>query len=558
MSTQEEYLLTLPLGKILGRVCTSIYDQTYYSFEGIPYAKPPLGKLRFRAPHAVEPWTDVKDCTKCARGPLQKNPDTNKVEGAEDCLYLNVYTKKLTSSKPLPVMVFIYGGSFCMGAANRDLYGPDYFMMEDVVLVTFNYRLDSLGFLSLRDPSLKVPGNAGLKDQVLALKWVKKYIAHFNGDPTNVTLFGESAGAASTHLLMLSEQGRDLFKRTIAMSGTALNFWANMPQLNTAFRLAHFHGYKGDNIDAHVFEYISNLAPEKLVVHSLLSEEDQRNSYMFAFGPIVEPYVEDGCVIPERPFDMQKKAWSNHLSMMLGGSSFEGLLLYKVLKENPIVIQRLFREPELILPEEVRQIRKHKDVKKLGITLLKLHFGDEEPNDYSLFKYLDIFSFKIFWHDFHRTILSRLTFARAPTFLYRFDFDSPDFNFYRAKYCGRDNVRGVAHADELSYLFYSNNSRKLFTNTAEYKTIRRMIGMWTAYARSGDPDCDESDPIIWDAVTKYYNLRAMLIGKELEFKEIPEKDKLLVWAKLYPSPQQLCGADREEDYYWGVPIPSLD
>ncbi|XP_054747003.1 uncharacterized protein LOC129252884 [Anastrepha obliqua] len=552
-----EELLTLPLGTIRGRQCKSIYDHKYYSFEGIPYAEPPLGALRFRAPKPVAPWTDIKNCTQCASKPLQNNPLTNEVEGSEDCLYLNVYTKKLKSENPLPVMVFIYGGAYSIGEATRELYGPDYFMSEDVVLVTFNYRLCSLGFLSLADPTLQIPGNAGLKDQVLALKWVKTHISHFNGNPENVTIFGESAGAASVHLLMLSEQGNNLFKRGIAMSGCALNYWANMPQTNMAYRLAKFHGYTGENIDKAVFQYLNELEPNKLVVHSLLNEEEQRNLYMFAFAPIVEPYVAEGCVIPERPFNMLKKAWSNKLSMMIGGSSFEGLFLYKVVKSNPDIMKRFYNEPELLLPEEVRSMHDKKKNRKMGQKMLALYFGDEAPNDSALLKYLEILSYKLFWHDIHRTIMARLSFALAPTFLYRFDFDSPDFNLNRAKICGTDQVRGVAHADELSYLFYSRQSHKLLSNSAEYKTIRRLIGMWTAYAKNGDPDCDESNPIVWDAVSKYCNLRAMNIGNELEFKEVPEKEKLKVWADLYTGPSQLCGASSVTDYDWGKPIPTI-
>ncbi|XP_018796273.1 PREDICTED: esterase B1-like isoform X1 [Bactrocera latifrons] len=551
-----EYIITLPLGGIKGRESKTIYDQKFFSFEGIPYAQPPLGELRFRAPAQVEPWKGIKDCTKCASKPLQLNPVNESIEGSEDCLYLNVYAKRLSSEKPLPVLVFIPGGSFRAGGARRETLGPDYFMNEDVVLVTFNYRLCALGFLSLADPSLSIPGNAGLKDQVLALKWIKQFISHFNGDPKNVTVFGSSAGAASTHLLMLSEQARDLFKRAIAMSGCALNYWVNMPQTNMAYRLAKFHGYNGDNIDAKVLQFLNMLDPTKLVVHSLLNKDEQRKSYMFPFGPIVEPYIEEGCIIPERPFNMLKNAWSNKISMMIGGTSFEGLFMYSTLKRNPDIMKLLYNEPALILPEDVYNSNTTKENKRMGEQLLKLHFGEKEPNDHSLLHYLDIYSYKIFWHDFHRTILARLSFALAPTFLYRFGFDSPDFNPNRRRYSD-EKVRGVSHGDDLCYLFHARDSRKLYPNSAEYKTIKRMISMWTTYATTGDPDSQTTDPIIWDAVTKYYNLRGVNIGQHLEFKTIPEIDKLEAWAKLYKSPEQLCGAHKVEDYNWGDPLPTI-
>lgn len=128
------------------------------------------------------------------------------INGTEDCLYLNVYTRYLSGNnkKPLPVMVWIHGGGFRQGSGSTDLYGPEYLLTEEVVVVTFNYRLGILGFFSLEDTSLKVFGNVGLKDMVLALKWVQQNISNFGGNPHNVTIFGESAGAAAVHYLVLS------------------------------------------------------------------------------------------------------------------------------------------------------------------------------------------------------------------------------------------------------------------------------------------------------------------------------------------------------------------
>jgi cholinesterase len=112
--------------------------------------------------------------------------------GKEDAAILNVYTPYVKPNKPLPVMFWIHGGGWNSGSAQCDLFGPDYLMQKDVVLVTVNYRLGPVGFLSLEDPELKIPGNAGLKDQTYALKWVQNNISNFGGDPNNVTIFGES------------------------------------------------------------------------------------------------------------------------------------------------------------------------------------------------------------------------------------------------------------------------------------------------------------------------------------------------------------------------------
>lgn len=133
-------------GQVRGVRRRTLYDEElYYSFEGIPFAQPPVGELRFRAPQLPRPWTGVRDCTFPRAKPMQKHFVLSIVEGNEDCLYLNVYSKRLKSDKPLPVIVWIYGGGFQFGEASRDLYSPDYFMKHDVVVVTFNYRVGVLG-----------------------------------------------------------------------------------------------------------------------------------------------------------------------------------------------------------------------------------------------------------------------------------------------------------------------------------------------------------------------------------------------------------------------------
>lgn len=140
------------------------------------------------------------------------------------------------------------------------MFGPDYLLQKDVILVSFNYRCGAFGFLSLNDPTLEVPGNAGLKDQVFALKWVQKNIKQFGGDPCNVTIFGDSAGGASVHYHMISNQSKGLFRRAISMSGVAFNIpWTLQPRRNWAERIARLLGYTGSNKEGDILEFLESV-----------------------------------------------------------------------------------------------------------------------------------------------------------------------------------------------------------------------------------------------------------------------------------------------------------
>ncbi|KAL7728245.1 hypothetical protein ACLKA6_007351 [Drosophila palustris] len=530
--------ISLPLGQIKGVKRRGLYDDEYFSFERLPFGKPPVGELRFKAPQPAEPWTGVLDCTHYGQKPVQKLMFTGIIGGDEDCLYLNVYAKKLKTEKPLPVMVYIYGGAFTVGEATRELYGPDYIMAKDVILVTLNYRVDCLGFLSLKDPSLDVPGNAGLKDQVLALKWVKKYISYFNGDDNNITVFGESAGGCSTHYMMCTEQTRGLFHKAIPMSGTLHNYWSNTRPADFAYRLAKFHGYEGENVDGQVLDYLRTVEPYKLVDYNLVTAEERRNGCLYAFGPTVEPYLTPDCVVPKPQLEMARDAWTNELPTMLGGVSFEGLFMYPALKANPKGMDTLLQDPLRMTPHDVREVNTEQQNLEFSEKLIKLYFGDETPSSELLMTFLDYYSYKIFWHGIYRTLYARLAYSKAPTYFYRFDFDSFDFCFYRKKFCGDDIKTGVAHADDLNYLFRNSGSWKLDKSSGEYQTIQRMVGIWTAFATNSNPNCAEIGHLKWEPSTKDQTQRVLNISNEVKIIELPEHEKLLVWDSLY-KPQDL-------------------
>uniref|UniRef100_A0A452G618 Carboxylic ester hydrolase n=1 Tax=Capra hircus TaxID=9925 RepID=A0A452G618_CAPHI len=242
-------------GRVLGKyVSLNGFAQPVGVFLGIPFAKPPLGSLRFAPPQPAEPWSFVKNTTShppmCSQNAmfgemasdlLSNGMESVKPKFSEDCLYLNIYTPAdLTKRSRLPVMVWIHGGALLMGGAST-YEGLVLSAHENVVVVTIQYRLGIWGFFSTGDEHCR--GNWGHLDQVAALQWVQENIASFGGDPGSVTIFGESAGGESVSVLVLSPLAKNLFHRAISESGVAL-----IPGLvkkdSKAERIAAFAGCK--------------------------------------------------------------------------------------------------------------------------------------------------------------------------------------------------------------------------------------------------------------------------------------------------------------------------
>ncbi|VVD04718.1 unnamed protein product [Leptidea sinapis] len=204
-----------PAGWITGSWMTSRRGRAIQAYRGIRYAEPPTGDLRFRPPVLIRQYAEAVDAT--ADGPACPQPDI-RVEQHEDCLRLNVYTAANNGSKGRPVVVYVHPGGFYSVTGRSEFAGPHYLLDHDLVLVTINYRLGSLGFLSMGNEL--APGNNGFKDQVAALRWVRRNIASFGGDPELVTIAGYSAGAISVALHMVSPMSRGLFHRAVSMSGS--------------------------------------------------------------------------------------------------------------------------------------------------------------------------------------------------------------------------------------------------------------------------------------------------------------------------------------------------
>ena len=219
-SSADNIIVKTEAGKVRGKLSKGIAI-----FKNILYAAPPVGNLRFAAPVKPIPWNDVRDAIKSGPTPPNPTPKAGDIDGSptlgngwvkgDDFLTTNVWTPDVNGNR-LPVMVYIYGGAFVMGASDVPLFDGTNFAKKGVVMVSFNYRLGIEGFLKING----VPSNIGIRDQIAALKWVQENIAAFGGDPGNVTIFGESAGAISVGVLLTSPATKGLFKRAIMQSGS--------------------------------------------------------------------------------------------------------------------------------------------------------------------------------------------------------------------------------------------------------------------------------------------------------------------------------------------------
>jgi para-nitrobenzyl esterase len=204
-----------------GQLRGSLIEGGGASFKNIPFAQPPIGALRWREPLPPKAWKGVRDAT--AFGPMCNQNDNKQLPHSEDCLQLNVWTPKLTAGTSLPVMVWVHGGGNTAGSGVEALFNGEVLASHGVVIVNINYRLGVLGFFShpdlTKESAHHASGNYGLADQILALRWVKENISKFGGNPANVTLFGESAGAGDVNALIASPLTKGLFSRVIAQSG---------------------------------------------------------------------------------------------------------------------------------------------------------------------------------------------------------------------------------------------------------------------------------------------------------------------------------------------------
>src|SRR5262245_16175762 len=240
-------LAQITQAKVTGGDVSGVTEGNISIFRGIPFAAPPMGELRWKAPAPVTPWSGVKKADAFAKACMQApNTQGNTAPVSEDCLYLNVWTPAKLAKARIPVVVWIHGGGYVGGSTSIPLYDGTGFAKKGVVMVSLAYRLGVYGFMAhpeLSRESGHGSGTYGIQDLVAGLQWVHANIAAFGGDPGNVTIFGHSAGSAAVSFLAASPLSKGLFHRVIAMSGASFaplvtsdrgGFGMSIPALNTA------------------------------------------------------------------------------------------------------------------------------------------------------------------------------------------------------------------------------------------------------------------------------------------------------------------------------------
>ncbi|MBW8896982.1 MAG: carboxylesterase family protein [Massilia sp.] len=420
---------------------------------GVPYAAPPIGQNRWRAPQGVVPWKGVRETTAFSPACRQTATWIPKPQ-SEDCLYLNVWAPTTAKGQKLPVMVWIHGGGYYGGTGSQSNYDGASLTRRGVIVVTINYRLGIFGFFS--HPELaaegKVDGNQGLLDQVAALKWVKANIAAFGGDPGRVTLFGESAGGESVAVLATSPLGKGLFQRAIAESG------------NLAMPIdAREHGWfdktkaEADGLAAAKALHAPHLSDlRKLDTETVIAQ---------AWSP--RPVV-DGYLIPTDMTAAYGKGQPVKVPLLVGWNADEGKdLAPEILGTSDFTVARY--------PALVETLLGHKPVPALFDAYPAKTDADAKAAINRLTT--DYWGWRMWqWAKLHTAAKS------GPAYVYEFIHIPAE----PATPCGYGC--GAGHGAEIPYAFDQLAQDKRQWSTDDRQLADRMAAYWTNFAKTGNPN----------------------------------------------------------------------
>ncbi|XP_064215899.1 esterase E4 [Tribolium castaneum] len=533
----DDLIITLPNGKIRGRQDITLQNKTYYAFEKIPYATPPLGPLRLKAPQPAQNWEGILDTThidvSCVQLEIDDQPQS------EDCLYINVFTPQLPSNKTtelLPVMFFIHGGGYIHGSSMD--YGPDLFVNNDVLLVTINYRLGPFGFLSTGDDV--IPGNQGLKDQKLAIQWTHDNIGLFGGDAEKITIFGHSAGSASVAYQLLNQHSEGIFQGAILESGSFLCPWSfQRNPRNEAFGFATIMNstFETNKDSQALLEYLQSVETVEILdaANKYLVQEETPWDYDVSQGLTWAPVTEiknPDAFITKKMYGLLQAGNILKVPILVGFASEESLLF------NPDhnVFQNTLKAWDdnlgLIVNNNMQITDENKRL-EMGKSIRDIYTGGQSfgsrlgdgirySSDTSFTKSTRKFA------EFYSQI--------AKTYFYEFSYHGPlgksDVHY--------DGAESVAHGEELKYLFCSGSDCNDSTfPESDRITRRRLIKIWTDFAKYQNPTPEPSEilqNITWPVLsTDNGDFLYVNINASLEIKNHPKDETYQKWIKLYDS-----------------------
>lgn len=463
-------------------------------FRGIPFAQPPVGQLRWKAPQPATNWEGIKATTNFAPAPYQGgNPPSGK---SEDCLYLNVWSPAKNPKEKLPVIVWIYGGGFAFGSTAEGVYSGEKLAEKGVVFVSIAYRVGQLGFLAHPELSAETPqktsGNYGLLDMIAGLQWVKSNIAAFGGDPSKVTIFGESAGGIAVSMLCASPLAKGLFHGAISQSGGS-------------FGPARITTYPGENqkllVDAEQsgLEYMKKAGASSLAELRKIDIEKLPQGFGMPGGwPII-----DGYVIPNDQYTLYEQGKYSHTPILVGYNSDEGLSFSppKTPKDYTDGVQKRYGKfaDKLIQAYPVNETTVPKTARDLARDAA---FG---------------------WHTWAWANLQSNT-SKSKVYYYYFD-QHPDFPENSPQY-----GQGTPHGHDVGFVFGHTSPQSKLATATDANISDAMVSYWTNFAKYGDPN--GAGLPLWQQYTKT-NHAVMHFSQSSKMGTVPSEKSLEVLEEYY-------------------------
>ncbi|WP_149402573.1 carboxylesterase/lipase family protein [Dictyobacter arantiisoli] len=473
-------------------------------WKGIPFAQPPLGALRWRAPQRLQPWTGIRDATRFGSASAQpdsivdlfNSPSSTPLAG-EDCLYLNIWSPAADQARR-PVLVWLHGGAFVSGSgAEPWTDGSSFARNGDIVVVTLNYRLGALGFLYLDGLTASLDeavSNRGLLDQIAALEWIQENIAAFGGDPECITLAGESAGAMSIGSLLAVPRAHGLFHRAILESGACRNVLTR----HAAMRIAQtFLAQLG--LDAARFASL-----ETIEIARILAAQQQCGSGIHNFSPVI-----DGTLLTAPPLELIATGSASDIPLLIGTNRDEARMFTLTSQDHVVVnqkaLQQLFGAQASQVLEIYRQARADGSAPQAWI---------------------DILTDRAFRIPAIRLAEQQLK-HNPHVWMYRFDWPTPAFG-------GR---LGACHALEIPFAWNTLDSdlAQLFTDEAPNRQELGdiMHAAWISFIRTGNPNLDPRRAGLPD--WPCYNLEqrpTMLFNQASQLAHDPQSAERQCWPAI--------------------------